>query len=76
MLPYDQLIELLEWDEDYLAYILKKMIFFHIAGQNLMYRIKYRPLTESEKGDSLVKRADKAFKLQEAPETVNLFIYV
>ena len=81
LLPYDQLIELLEWDEDYLAYILKEDDFLSHKLGNLkpdVPRIKYRPLTESEKEEThwLREQIKELSKLQEAPETVKPFSFM
>ncbi len=61
ILPYDQLLELLGWDEERLNYVLKEDDFLNVKLGFFKFdcpRVVYRPLTpEEEKATELVKKA-------------------
>ena len=60
LLPYDQLMELLGWDEERLSYVLKEDDFLNVKLGWFKFdcpRVVYRPLTaEEEKATELVKK--------------------
>lgn len=80
ILPYEQILDLLQWTPEYLAYILKEDDFFWVKlgfGKPRCAPVKYRELSPEEKlATQKIKAAVKKYFPSDAPQKEKPFDFL